>query len=808
MESKTILIRRMLTGFSIVFILYATLILAKGLSLSDSNTTSRDAYNTNLKESEPMYKNPNIPVDERVEDLVSRMTLDEKIAQIMCIWGMKQQLILNEDGSFDEQKAAQNIPHGIGQIGRPSEGYNRDLLQNRTAREMAEFTNSVQRYFIEKTRLGIPVVFHEECLHGHAAKDGTSFPQPIALAGTWDENLVQRLFSMTALEARSRGAHQALTPVVDVCREPRWGRVEETYGEDPYLVSRISVAAVKGFQGEGPGIDKEHVIATLKHMTGHGQPESGMNIGPANYSERIIREIFLPPFKACIQEGGAQSVMASYNEIDGVPSHVNRWMLTDVLRGEWGFKGYVVSDYYGIQELYTRHRVAKDKQEAAKRALYAGVDIELPDMDSYAEIKGLVESGELPMEMLDTAVRRLLKPKFLLGLFENPYVDPKKAETIVGSKENAKLALEAAQKSITLLKNEGNLLPLDPSRYEKIGVIGPNADQTLLGGYSDVPPYFVTVLEGIKKQVGDDKVLYAEGCRITEKGSWYLDPVVLPDPEEDEKRMQEAIEVAGKADIIILVLGGNELTSREAWGTGEHLGDRASLELVGKQNELARRILELGKPVVVALFNGRPLSIDYLNENVPAILECWYLGQETGHALADVIFGDVNPSAKLPISFARSAGHLPVFYNYKPTARRGYLFDDVSPLFAFGYGLSYTTFEYSNVWLTKSRIGISETTMVSVDVKNTGDRAGDEVVQMYIRDRVSSVTRPVKELKGFARISLKPGESTTVSIDITPEKLSFYDTDMNWVVEPGEFDIMVGSSSREQDLQSVLLTVQ
>jgi beta-glucosidase len=500
--------------------------------------------------------------------------------------------------------------------------------------------------------------------------------------------------------------------------------------------------------------------------------------------------------------------MASYNEIDGVPSHVNRWMLTDVLRGEWGFKGYVVSDYYGIQELYTRHKVANDKREAAKRALYAGVDIELPDMDSYPEIKGLVESGELPMEMLDTAVRRVLRPKFLLGLFEDPYVDPKKAETIVGSKENAKLALEAARKSITLLKKEGNLLPLDASRYEKIGVIGPNANQILLGGYSDVPPYFVTVLEGIKKQVGDDKVLYAEGCRITEKGSWYLDPVVLPDSEEDEKRMQEAIEVAGKADIVILVLGGNELTSREAWGTGEHLGDRASLELVGNQNELTSRILALGKPVVVALFNGRPLSINYLNKNVPAILECWYLGQETGHALADVIFGNVNPSGKLPISFARSAGHLPVFYNYKPTARRGYLFDDVSPLFAFGYGLSYTTFEYSNVRLAKSRIGINETTMVSVDIKNTGNRAGDEVIQMYIRDRVSSVTRPVKELKGFTRISLKPGESTTVSIDITPEKLSFYDIDMNWVVEPGEFDIMVGSSSREKDLQSVLLIVQ
>jgi beta-glucosidase len=755
-----------------------------------------------------MYKNPDIPVDERVEDLLGRMTLDEKVAQVMCIWLQKQALLLNDDASFNEQKAAKNLPHGIGQIARPSEGYDRNLLQNRNAREMAEFTNSVQKYFVEKTRLGIPVVFHEECLHGHAAKDGTSFPQSIALAGTWDEELVRRLFAMTALEARSRGAHQALTPVVDICREPRWGRVEETYGEDPYLVSRIGIAAVKGFQGEGPEIDREHMIATLKHMTGHGQPESGMNVGPANYSERVIREVFLPPFKECIREAGALSVMASYNEVDGVPSHVNRWMLTDILRNEWGFNGYVVADYNAIQELYTRHKVARDKREAAIKALSAGVDIELPDMDTYPEIKHLVESGELSMDVLDTAVRRLLRSKFLMGLFEDPYVDPEKVETIVGSKEHAKLALEAAQKSITLLKNEGNLLPLDASKYKKIGIIGPNANQVLFGGYTDVPPYFVTALEGIEKQVGKDKVLYAEGCRITEPGNWYLDPVVLPDPEEDKKRLEEAIEIARKTDIVILVLGGNELTSREAWGTDAHLGDRANLELVGNQNELARRIIELGKPVVVALFNGKPLSINFLNENVPAILECWYLGQESGNALADVIFGKVNPSGKLPISFARSVGHLPVFYNYKPSARRGYLFDDVSPLFAFGYGLSYTTFEYENVRLAKSSIGTNEMTTVSVDVKNTGNRAGDEVMQMYIHDRVSSVTRPVKELKGFSRISLKPGEKKTVTIDITPEKLSFFDIDMNWVVEPGDFDIMVGSSSRDEDLQSILLTVQ
>ena len=760
-----------------------------------------------MNSTQPLYKDSNQPIEKRINDLLSKMTLDEKVAQVLCIWQAKKDLIMNPDGSFNMEMAKKNLPHGIGQIGRPSEAYNRDDLNNRTAKEMAIFTNAVQKYFIEETRLGIPVVFHEECLHGHAAKDGTSFSQPIGLAGTWDVDLIERLFAMTALEARSRGAHQALAPVVDVCREPRWGRVEETYGEDPYLASRMGVAAVKGFQGTEVMIGKNHMISTLKHMTGHGQPESGMNIGPANYSERIIREIFLQPFKAAIQEAGAMSVMASYNEIDGVPSHINRWMLTDILRGEWGFEGYVVADYAGIEELYTRHKVTADKKEAAKKAINAGVDIELPDIHAFPSIKELIENGELSLTVLDRTVKRLLRPKFLLGLFDDPYVNPDYAEKVVGSKEHAKLALEAAQKTITLLKNENNTLPLNASDFNKIAVIGPNADQVLLGGYSDSPPYYITALEGIKKHVGEDKVVYAEGCRITEKGSWYLDPIVKPDPKDDEKRMQEAVEVAKESDIVILVLGGNELTSREAWGTGDHLGDRADLQMTGNQEELTKRILELNKTVVVALFGGKPLAINYLNDNVPAILECWYLGQEAGNALADVIFGEVNPSGKLPISFARSAGHLPVFYNYKPTARRGFLWDDTSPLFAFGFGLSYTTFSYQNVRLEKETINKTEETKVLVDVTNTGKMNGDEIVQMYIRDKISSVTRPIKELKGFSKISLKPGETKTVTLEISPEKLSMWDYDMNWVVEPGEFDIMVGSSSRDEDLQSLILTV-
>lgn len=751
------------------------------------------------------YQNATLPVEDRVQDLLARMTLEEKVAQVLCIWQSKSELILNEDGSFSAEKTARNFPNGLGQIGRPSEGLDR-VKGNRSPREMAELTNEIQRYFVEDTRLGIPVVFHEECLHGHAAKDGTSFPQPIALACTWDVDLIQRLFEMTALETRSRGGHQALTPVVDVVREPRWGRFEETYGEDPYLVSRMGVAAIKGFQGEGKRIDKSHVLATLKHMTGHGQPESGTNVGPANLAEREIREVFLPPFKACIQEAGAWSVMASYNEVNAVPSHANRWLLTDVLRGEWGFNGYVVADYGAIGELVDRHHVAKDDAEAAKRALYAGVDIELPDMRCYPSLKVLVETGEVPMHRLDTAVARLLRGKFVLGLFEDPYVNPGYAERIVGSEAHGKLALEAAQKAITLLKNDEQLLPLKAEDYPTIGLIGPNGDKELLGGYSDQPPYFITLKEGLEAQLaGKSTLRYAEGCRITEAGSWYLDPVELPDPQEEQQRLAEAEALAKECDLIILALGGNELTSREAWAES-HLGDRTDLQLVGNQKELVERVLKAGKPTVAVLFNGRPLAVNDLYQQVDGLLECWYLGQESGNAVADVLFGEVNPSGKLAATFPRSVGHVPAFYNHKPTARRGYLFGDTSPLFPFGYGLSYTTYAYSNLRLSRAAIAKDETVQVSVDVQNTGDMAGEEIVQLYIRDQVSSVTRPVKELKGFQRVSLAPGEQKTVSFELTPEHLAFYNIDMDFVVEPGSFTVMVGPSSAQLDEVELVVT--
>jgi beta-glucosidase len=757
----------------------------------------------------PPYRNSALTPEKRLRDLLSRMTLEEKAAQMLCIWQQKPQTLVDAAGNFDSAKAKSSFKHGhgLGQVGRPS-----DAGKGLNARKMAETTNAIQKFFLENSRLGIPVVFHEECLHGHAAVDGTSFPQPIALAATFNTELVESIFTATALEARSRGAHQALTPVVDVARDPRWGRVEETYGEDPFLVSRMGIAAVRGFQGEGTFRGKKRLIATLKHFVGHGQPESGMNCAPANVSMRVLRETFFFPFKEALQKAGAISVMPSYNEVDGVPSHANKWLLRDVLRKEFGFKGFTVSDYFAIWELGYRpdthgHFVAEDKKESCRLAVEAGVNIELPDPDCYLELVGLVKKGILKESQLDELVAPMLFWKFKLGLFDDPYVDPAEAERIVGCDDHRQLARESARQVITLLKNEGGLAPLDLGKYRTIAVIGPNAKRTLLGGYSGVPKHEVTVLEGIEKRVGNRaKVLYSEGCKITIGGNWNQDAVTPSDPVEDRKQIAEAVEVAKQADVIILAIGGNEQTSREAWGLN-HMGDRATLDLVGRQEELVKAIVATGKPVIALLYNGRPLSTNYLAQNVPVVFECWYLGQENGHAVADVLFGDVNPGGKLPISIPRSVGHLPVFYNYKPSARRGYLFDDVSPLYAFGFGLSYTSFAIKNVKLQKQKMKANGSTHVTADVTNTGKREGTETVQMYIRDVVSSATRPVKELKGFQKVSLRPGETKTVSFEITPDLLAFYDVNMKYAVEPGEFFIMIGNSSRDQDLTKVTLAV-
>jgi beta-glucosidase len=753
----------------------------------------------------PDYQNPALPTDRRVDDLLSRMTLEEKVAQMLCIWGAKRR-ITDPQGRFDPANAPEWFRVGIGRVERPSDGHG--------ARAQAEFTNSVQKWVRENTRLGIPVIFHDEALHGLQGAEATSFPQAIALASTWNPDLVERSFAVVAREVRARGTHQVLAPVVDVARDPRWGRFEETYGEDPYLVSRMGLASVRGFQGGGRKIPPERVIATLKHLAGHGQPQSGTNVGPADVGERTLRDVFFYPFEVAVKQGHARSVMPSYNEIDGIPSHANRWMLRDVLRKEWGFEGTIVSDWQAISQLAGRHRVAAGPADAARLALEATVDVELPDVETYHTLVELVKQKKVPESAIDDAVRRLLREKFELGLFENPYVDPARADEISGSAAARPLALEAARQAIVLLQNKGGLLPLNPDKVRRVAVIGPHSAEVMLGGYSGVPRHSVSILEGIRDRLGPGAtVAHAEGVRITEDSAftkgpqplvggtrsqqrWSADRVVPADPAENRRRIAEAVALAKGSDVAIVVVGDNEQTAREAYAEN-HLGDRADLRLVGQQEELVKAVLDTGTPTVVVLINGRPPAIPELVDRAPAILEGWYLGQEGGTAVAEVLFGDVNPGGKLPVSFSRSVGQLPVFYNYKPTARRGYLFESARPLFPFGHGLSYTTFSYSAPTVAPARIPPDGRGSVSVEVTNTGARAGDEVVQLYVRAEVSRATRPVMELKGFRRVALGPGERRTVTFELGPEELSYHGPDMKRVVEPGRFRIMVGGSCAE-----------
>ena len=755
---------------------------------------------------EPPYKNSKLPIIIRVKDLLGRMTLEEKVAQTQCLWSEKQKLYTNND--FDVKKASQIMPHGIGQLARPNEGaapFSKAGL-GYGGRQMADWTNKIQKYFVENTRLGIPVMFHEESLHGNQSKDATVFPTPLAMANSWNEALMTEVYSHIAEEVRSRGGHEVLAPVLDLTLDPRWGRSEETMGEDPYLVSRLGVTIVKAYQGDKEILDKKHVAATLKHFGVHGQPEGGSNVGPSFADERTLRSVFFPPFKACVMEAKAMSLMPCYAEVRSEPVHGSKWLLTDILRKEWGFKGVVVSDYGGVKDLETLHHVAENAEQAALRSFSAGVDVETPDPYGFTSLMSLVKTGKISMTMLDESVSRILTAKFRMGLFEDPYVDANYADQFTGNAEMRATALKAARQSMVLLKNEGNILPLDKSKVKKVAMIGPNANKCLLGGYADMPKQTVSPLQALKEKYGKDiEFLYAEGTRLTESGDWFSDKNVLASREDNMKRIAEAVEVAKQADAVILMLGGNEAISKEAWASN-HMGDLATLDLMGNQDELVDAIKATGKPTAAFVFSGPPLSIAKLDKAIPAIVYGFYLGQESGYAVAETIFGDNNPTGKLAISIPRSVGHLPVYYYHKPSARRGYNFDDISPLYSFGYGLSYTDFVYKNLKINTLTMKSDASAMVTVEVTNTGKRSGDEIVQLYIHDVVSRLTRPVKELKDFARISLNAGETKTVSFKITADKLKYLDENMKEIVEPGDFEIMVGSSSVKTE--KVVLTVK
>ncbi len=760
----------------------------------------------------PLYKNPRAPVAARVEDLLKRMTLAEKIVQITSVWDDKKS-IFDSKGEFDAAKMAQVFPNGIGQFARPSDATGPTSPREepgRDVRRTIHLVNELQHYAMEKTRLGIPVLFHEEGLHGYAALGATSFPQAIALASSWDPDLVRQVNTVTAREIAARGVSLALTPVIDVARDPRWGRIEETFGEDPYLVGEMGVAAIEGLQGahQARTLAPGKVFSTLKHMTGHGQPESGINTGPAPIAERTLRENFFPPFENAIKRTGVSAVMPSYNEIDGLPSHANVWLLHDVLRGEWGFKGAIISDYYAISDLVNVHHIAADQEGAVRRALAAGVDADLPSGGSYKTLFAAVQGGRVPVAKIDDAVRHMLTLKFNAGLFEHPYADADAAAALTNNAEARAIARKAAGQSIVLLKNDGTLplkMPGAGAAKQTLAIIGPNAAVARLGGYYGQPPATISILEGIKAKVGARaNIVFAQGVKITENDDWWADEVKLADPAANHKLIDEAVATARTADQIVLCIGDTEQTSREGWAKN-HLGDRDSLDLVGEQQALFDALKLLGKPITVVLINGRPASTVKIAEQANALVEGWYLGEQGGNAMADMLFGDVNPGGKLPVSIPRSVGQLPMFYNMKASARRGYLFDTTEPLFPFGYGLSYSSFDVGAPVLLATKIATTGSVTVSVTVRNTSARAGDETVQVYVHQLVSSVTRPIKELKAFKRVTLQAGQTKVVQLTLTPASFQMWNDKMKRVVEPGDFEIMAGADSAH--LKSATLTI-
>lgn len=746
------------------------------------------------------YKNPSLPVDKRVADLLSRMTLEEKIGQLnqpLSFKAYKKQddrIIISD--KFKNTISSSRIGALYGVL-RADPWTGVTLKTGLTPKQGAETINAIQHFAIENTRLGIPLIFSEECPHGHMAIGATVFPAPISLASTWNPKLIEKMASVIATETRIQGSSVGYGPILDVARDPRWSRVEETFGEDPYLCSQMGVAMVEGFQGKSLNTDHT-IIATLKHFVAYGESEGGHNCAPAHIGPRELREVLLPVFHSAI-EAGAQSVMVSYNEIDGVPCTCNKKLLTDILRYQWNFEGFVVSDCSGVEGLCSHH-VAKDLTEAAILAIEAGVDIDLGG-EAYTDfLLKAVRQGMVSIDVINRAVSRILRVKFLLGLFEKPYVDTDRVESIVNCKKHRQLSREIARESIILLKNENNILPLKKD-IKSIAVIGPNAHNIYnqLGDYTapQYPKDIVTVLEGIKKKISQDTTIhYTRGCRIKDNSK------------ED---FFEAIEAVKKSEVAIIVVGGSSARDFdiEHTPTGEAVVstepsisdmecgegfDRSELDLAGVQLDLLKEIHKTGIPMVVVLIKGRPLSIIWVAENASAIIDVWYPGQEGGNAIADVLFGDYNPAGRLPISVPKSVGQLPIYYNYKPSARKNYVFLDSEPLFPFGYGLSYTTFKYSNLKIVPKRILPTGEARVSVDITNVGSVTGDEVVQMYIRDEVSSITRPVEELKGFKRITLSPGETKTVTFSITPKELRFLDINMNYVVEPGRFKIVVGGN--------------
>ena len=748
------------------------------------------------------YKNPTLPVETRVADLLSRMTLEEKVGQLLCPLGWEMYKIKGND-VLPSDKFKQLIKdRNAGMLWatyRADPWTKKTLATGLNPALAAKAGNALQKYVMENTRLGIPLFLAEEAPHGHMAIGTTVFPTGIGMAATWSPQLINEVGKAIGKEIRLQGGHISYGPVLDLARDPRWSRVEETLGEDPVLTGEIGKAMVEGLGG-GDLSRPYSTLATLKHFLAYGISESGQNGDPSFAGMRELHENFLPPFRQAIN-AGALSVMTSYNSMDGIPCTANHYLLTELLRDEWKFKGFVVSDLYSIEGIHQSHFVASTMKEAAVMALSAGVDIDLGG-DAYMNLMDAVNRKEISKEILDAAVSRVLRLKFEMGLFENPYVDPGKAKKEVRSKEYVTLARQVAQASITLLKNEHSLLPLD--RSMKVALIGPNADNryNMLGDYTapQEEENVKTVLDGIRAKLSSSQVEYVKGCSIRD--------TVTSD-------IEQAVAAAQRSEVVIAVVGGSSArdfkTSYKETGAaiadekaisdmecGEGF-DRATLSLLGKQQELLKALKATGKPLIVVYIEGRPLDKNWASENADALLTAYYPGQEGGNAIADVLFGEFNPAGRLPFSVPRSVGQVPVYYNKKAPQSHDYVEMSASPLYSFGYGLSYTTFEYSDLHLSALTPYSFE---VSCKIRNTGKYDGEEVVQLYLRDEYASVVQPLKHLKHFARLFLKCGEEQEVKFILSEEDFALVDRNLKRVVEPGTFQVMIGAASDDIRLQT------
>jgi beta-glucosidase len=749
------------------------------------------ALSVNAKNKYP-FQDASLPIDQRVEDLLSRMTLEEKAGQLVCLMGWNYYQIDGRKVTVSNQFRHQVDSMHVGMfwaVFRADPWTQKTLDNGLNPALAAEAANAMQRYAIEHTRLGIPIFLAEEAPHGHMAIGATVFPTGLGMAATWDPELMQQAGSVIGKEIRLQGGHISYGPVLDLARDPRWSRVEETMGEDPYLSSEMGAAMVRGLGGGDLSLPYS-TITTLKHFIAYGTTEGGQNGACSMVGPRELKQVFLTPFKRAI-DAGALSVMTAYNSLDGVPCTSNRQLLSDVLRGEWNFKrGMVVSDLFSIDGLKGTHHTAANWQDAAIQALQAGVDVDLGG-NCFTDLVDAVKNGKVKEAALDQAVERVLRLKFEMGLFENPYVNARTAQREVHATAAVTVARQAALESITLLKNDGTL-PL--SKDKKVAVIGPNADNVynMLGDYTAPQPdgKVVTVYQGIKAMLGDARCTYVKGCAIRDT---------------TESDIQAAVDAATSADVVIAVVGGSSArdfkTSYEDTGAasaeqqtvsdmecGEGF-DRATLDLLGRQMELLEALKKTGKPLVVVYIEGRPLNKNWADENANALLTAYYPGEQGGNAIAEVLFGDYNPSGRLPMSVPRHVGQLPVYYNKPAPAAHDYVEMSAKPLYPFGYGLSYTTFEYSDLTVT----GLDATFKVT----NTGNHKGDEVVQLYLHQDLSTVVQPERQLKAFERITLDPGETRVVTLHLDYDDLAIVDANMKWTVEPGTYHVLIGPSSKD-----------